>query len=228
MKINCECNNEEAHIRWVRGNTQPLAIPLEQEVMTENEEIRTEPYYPSESDKVTVYLVGRFKRKAFTPEIDGNVLIIHEDGTLSTGSYHVEVLIEHQDGTRNRSLWCNQVVITDSNDTVLEEWDEFKDQEPQARAAIFFFAKGDSGEQGPAGPRGEQGEQGPVGPQGEQGPIGPQGEQGERGEQGISGGMLFPTMSFDPEAGVLTIRGLKQEVQRISYNEETAELVIRL
>lgn len=46
--------------------------------------------------------------------------------------------------------------------------------------------------------------------------------------KGVSGGMLFPTMDFDPETGILTIRGLQQEVDRISYNEETAELIIRL
>ena len=63
------------------------------------------------------------------------------------------------------------------------------------------------------------------GAQGEQGPVGPQGPQGE---PGVSGGMLFPTMSFNPETGILTVRGLAQEVQRISYDEETAQLIIRL
>ena len=84
------------------------------------------------------------------------------------------------------------------------------------------------GPQGPEGPQGPQGEQGPVGPQGPQGEQGPQGIQGEQGPEGPSGGMLFPTMSFNPETGILTVRGLAQEVQRISYDEETAELIIRL
>jgi hypothetical protein len=67
-----------------------------------------------------------------------------------------------------------------------------------------------------------------VGPQGPQGEQGPQGIQGEKGPEGPSGGMLFPTMLFNPETGILTVRGLQQEVQRISYDEETAELIIRL
>ena len=46
--------------------------------------------------------------------------------------------------------------------------------------------------------------------------------------KGVSGGMLFPVMNFDPATGILTISGLQQEVQRISYDEETAELIIRL
>lgn len=91
-----------------------------------------------------------------------------------------------------------------------------------------YWTKGDKGDPGPEGPQGPQGEQGPVGPQGPQGEQGPQGVQGEQGPEGPSGGMLFPTMSFNPETGILTVRGLAQEVQRISYDEETAELIIRL
>ena len=91
-----------------------------------------------------------------------------------------------------------------------------------------YYTKGDKGDPGPEGPQGPQGEQGPVGPQGPQGEQGPQGIQGEQGPEGPSGGMLFPTMSFNPETGILTVRGLQQEVQRISYDEETAELIIRL
>ena len=63
------------------------------------------------------------------------------------------------------------------------------------------------------------------GAQGEQGPEGPQGPQGE---PGVSGGMLFPEMRFNPEDGVLTISGLEQEIDRVRYDETTAELVIRL
>ena len=59
------------------------------------------------------------------------------------------------------------------------------------------------------------------------GAQGPQGERGPQGEQGVSGGMLFPTMNFNPEDGVLTISGLEQEVSRVRYDYATAELVIR-
>lgn len=44
--------------------------------------------------------------------------------------------------------------------------------------------------------------------------------------KGVSGGMLFPVMNFDPETGILTIRGLQQEVDRIRYDYATAELII--
>lgn len=78
------------------------------------------------------------------------------------------------------------------------------------------------------GLRGPQGPQGERGAQGTQGPQGPQGPQGRKGDGGVSGGFLFPSMDFDPETGVLTIRGLEQEVDRMEYDERSAELVIKL
>ena len=60
------------------------------------------------------------------------------------------------------------------------------------------------------------------------GATGPQGPQGPQGEPGVSGGMLFPVMDFDAETGVLTISGLEQEIDRVRYDDGTAELIIRL
>ena len=231
---------ENNKIYWVRGNTEPLLIPLEQEVMTEQEEIVAEPYYPVEGAVVKVFFVGRFKRYERTPTVNGNLLTITDDGSLPCGCYGVEVTVDNPDGSNLRSLWENQIVVTNDNVRTLEEWDEFKEQDVKARAALFFFAKGDKGdaftyedftpEQLAAlkGEKGDKGDKGYQGEQGIQGERGIQGEKGERGEQGISGGMLFPTMNFDPETGVLTIRGLEEEIDRISYDEETAELIIKL
>lgn len=63
---------------------------------------------------------------------------------------------------------------------------------------------------------------------GQTGATGATGPQGPQGEPGVSGGMLFPVMEFDAETGVLTISGLEQEIDRVRYDETTAELVIRL
>ena len=54
-----------------------------------------------------------------------------------------------------------------------------------------------------------------------------QGQQKTVYIKGVSGGMLFPAMNFDPATGILTISGLQQEVDRIRYDYQTAELVIR-
>ena len=53
-----------------------------------------------------------------------------------------------------------------------------------------------------------------------------QGQQKTVYTKGVSGGMLFPLMNFDPATGILTISGLQQEVDRIRYDYETAELII--
>lgn len=243
-------DNEKAI--WVKGNRQPLLIPLEQEVIRQEGEVVTEPYYPEGDATVNVYLVGRNRKYLFHPTVDGNLLTITEDGSVPAGSYGIEVTVINRDDSRYRSYWPEQVIVTESNPSVLEEWDEFKEQNVTARAALFFFAKGDKGDpftyedftpeqlealRGPAGQDGADGrdgvdgapgEQGPQGEQGPRGEQGPHGEQGPQGEQGVSGGMLFPTMNFNPEDGVLTIRGLEQEVSRIGYIEEDGVLIIRL
>ena len=95
-----------------------------------------------------------------------------------------------------------------------------------------YYAKGDPGksayeiavEQGFVGTEAEWLES----LKGQDGAQGPQGPQGPQGEPGISGGMLFPVMNFNPEDGVLTISGLEQEIDRVRYDETTAELIIRL
>lgn len=134
---------DENKIYWVRGNTQELLIPLEQEIVPEEGEIQVEPYYPAEGATVTVCLVGKYKKYTYTPTIDGNLLRFTENGTIPAGLYGVEVLVNNPDGTQYRSLWDNQIVVTNQNDSVLQEWDEFRQLDVKARAAVFFFAKGD-------------------------------------------------------------------------------------
>lgn len=148
-------NNEK--IIWVYGNTQTLLIPLEQEVMTPQDEIETVPYYPAADATVVVNLVDRWRKHAYTPVVDGNLLTITDDGSLHPGCYDVEVGVRNTDGTQYRSQWDCQILVTTQNNSVLKEWNEFKKQDVKARAAVFFFAKGDKGD------KGEQGEQGPAG-----------------------------------------------------------------
>lgn len=57
---------------------------------------------------------------------------------------------------------------------------------------------------------------------------GADGATGPQGPTGLSGGFLFPTMNFDPDTGELAIRGLAQEIDRVYYDEATAELVVRV
>lgn len=151
---------ENNQIIWVRGNTQPLIIPLEQEVMTQSGEFAPEPYYPSGNAEVIARFQNMWGSVTYTPAIDGNLLIFTDNALLEAGCYDVEVIVKNPDGTQYRSQWDNQVVVTDSNPSVLQEWDEFKNQEVKARAALFFFAKGDKGDTGETGATGQQGPRG--------------------------------------------------------------------
>ena len=200
-------------IYWVRGNTQELLIPLEQEIVPQEGEVEVVPYYPDAEATVQVRLVGKYRKLSYTPTVDGNLLRLTENATLPSGVYGVEVVVENPDGTRYRSLWDNQIVVTDQNDSVLQEWDEFRQLDVSARAAVFFFAKGDKGDpftyqdftpeqleglrgpQGIQGPQGEQGIQGEQGPQGEQGIQGERGQDGQDGKDGKDGYVLYPVFN---------------------------------
>ena len=130
---------------WVVGNSQKLIIPLEQAVVTPTGEITPEPFYPTENSQIVVTLRSRYSTYRLTPTVDGNLLRITTDADLAIGCYSLEVTVQNPDGTQLHSLWENQVVVTRQNDGVLQEWVDFNQQELKARAALFFFAKGDPG-----------------------------------------------------------------------------------
>lgn len=169
---------------------------------------------------------------------DGKLCIGFDDHKLGVGTLMVERRYYLTDEHYQSGI-CDEVI--EPTPVIIKE--EVEGEEVEMNVVLGFdgctaptitgeippyWTKGDKGDPGPEGPQGIQGEQGPIGPQGPQGEQGPQGIQGEQGPEGVSGGMLFPTMSFNPETGILTVRGLQQEVQRISYDEATAELIIRL
>ena len=134
-------------IIWVMGNRQQLIIPMEQEVIPEVGDPYTEDFYPAEDDVVKVTLTGAYRPYIYTPEVDGHLLILTDNGALPNGLYGVQITVVGTNGeTRLRSFWDQQIVVTEKNNSVLKEWDEFKQQNVQARAAVFFFAKGDKGD----------------------------------------------------------------------------------
>lgn len=142
-----EQQKDNEKIIWVMGNRQQLIIPMEQEIIPEQGDPYTEDFYPAEDDVVKVTLTGAYRPYIYSPEIDGNLLILTDKGTLPKGLYGVQITVTGANGeTRMRSFWDQQIVVTEKNNSVLKEWDEFKDQPVTARAAVFFFAKGDKGD----------------------------------------------------------------------------------
>lgn len=139
-----EQQKDNEKIIWVQGNRQSVIIPMEREVIPEEGDPYTEDFYPAEGDVVKVALTGSYKPYIYTPEIDGNLLIVTDDGTLPRGLYGVQITVMGSNGeTRLRSFWDQQIVVTERNNSVLKEGNEFKKQDVKARAAVFFFAKGD-------------------------------------------------------------------------------------
>ncbi|MBR3647129.1 MAG: hypothetical protein IKN59_01900 [Paludibacteraceae bacterium] len=132
---------------WVRGNRQLLIIPLQVEVVQDGTQQRVvEDFYPEEEDEVEVVLIKPHFKKRYTPVVDGNLLRVTEDGTIGTGCYGVGVTVTRFNEVRYRSFWDKQIVVTEANDSVLEEWHEFQQMNATERAAVLFFAKGDKGD----------------------------------------------------------------------------------
>ena len=183
-------------------------------------------YYTANPKQCWVATYDGTEYKNCELDADGNLCVAFDDHKLGVGTLMVERRYYLTDLHYQTDV-CDEVI--EPTPVIIKEEEEGVEVEknvvlgfdgctaPTVTSEIPpYWTKGDKGDKGDTGPQGPQGEQGPQGIQGEQGPEGP------------SGGMLFPTMSFNPETGILTVRGLQQEVQRISYDEETAELIIRL
>ena len=142
------------------------------------------------------------------------------DGVCDEAIPPTPVVIEEEDGQGVMQKFTIRLALT--GETAIDA----------TSVVLPYYAKGDPGESayqiavdhGFVGTEDEwlQSLKGATGATGATGPQGPQ------GEPGVSGGMLFPVMDFNPENGVLTISGLEQEIDRVRYDETTAELVIRL
>ena len=209
------------------GNRQQLIIPMEQEVIPQEGDPYTEDFYPAEDDVVKVTLTGAYRPYIYTPEVDGHLLILTDNGTLPKGLYGVQITVVGANGeTRLRSFWDQQIIVTEKNNSVLQEWDEFKEQDVKARAAVFFFAKGDKGDaftyddftpeqlealrgpQGVPGIQGEQGEQGIQGIPGERGPQGEPGQDGKDGKDGKDGVILYPVFNVTADMHLESEEGI--------------------
>jgi hypothetical protein len=195
-------------------------------------------YYTANPKQCWVATYDGTEYKNCELDADGNLCVAFDDHKLGVGTLMVErryylTDLHYQTDVCDEVIEPTPVIIKEEEEGVEVEKNVVLGFDGCTAPTITgeippYWTKGDKGDPGPEGPQGPQGVQGPVGPQGPQGEQGPQGVQGEQGPEGVSGGMLFPTMSFNPETGILTVRGLQQEVQRISYDEATAELIIRL
>ena len=85
-------------IIWVMGNRQSVIIPMEQEIIPAQGDPYTEDFYPAEDDVVKVTLTGAYRPYIYTPEVDGHLLILTDNGTLPKGLYGVQITVTGANG----------------------------------------------------------------------------------------------------------------------------------
>ena len=206
-------------IKWVQGNPLKLAIPLQKVTITQ-EGKTTEDYIPLETETIKVVLESNksyWRKYEYTPtSITENVIVVEDDSKLPVGKYDVVVLVLEDEKLKRRSKWLYQIEVFDSNEKVLDEYDDFPDYASGALldSAIFIFAKGDKGDKGDpltwndlteeqkAEIKGEKGDKGDKGDIGEpltwndlteeqkaeiKGEKGDKGDKGNKGDKGDKG-----------------------------------------
>lgn len=129
----------------MKGNRLRLAIPLQTVTVTEHGTVTADYNVPAGAE-VTVTLTGTWKTYKYVPEVNGNLLTITDEGTLPAGTYAVETTVVQADGEHLRSKYCNMVEISDCNDGVTQEYDDFISGSVTLEEQIFYFAKGDKGD----------------------------------------------------------------------------------
>ena len=133
-------------LHWIKGNHLELAFPLT--IVNFSESGKTSSNYDVSSAgfSVEVILQGMFSRKKFEPKVvNGNVLRIVDEGTLDVDTYSVEIVVKEPNGTDvdtlRRSKWNRVLQVHDSNEKVVEQFDDFPDYAEGAvvEGNIFFF-----------------------------------------------------------------------------------------
>lgn len=138
-------------IKHVYGNVMRIAIPLTQRVRTLLDGIESEneeDFYPNVDLPMTVVLTrGDATQYEYTPEVEGNMMSFADNGELPTGTYSVTVLCYDQQEQPCRYMVRSKIkVVYATKDAGIEAGTEFDSTDYSLDAAVFFYAKGDKGE----------------------------------------------------------------------------------
>jgi uncharacterized Zn finger protein len=114
------CENSEARVKWVYGNTKTVAITLEELLDVETGE--TAPFDIQEGDAVTVNIRGTFKTESYEPRIDGNTLTFKVGRELTVGNYVIEVgVVRGEEEYVSRKRWQLAVVRYDDEANIPDD-----------------------------------------------------------------------------------------------------------
>ena len=133
------CENNEAKVRWVYGNTRTVVITLEELVDTETGE--TAPFDIQEGDVVSVNIRGTYSSKSYEPTVDGNTLTFKVGRELAVGNYVIEVgVVRGEDEYVSRKRWQLAVVYYDDQANIPDDA-EFTTEDLELIANMYI--KGD-------------------------------------------------------------------------------------
>lgn len=133
----------KVRLKWVYGNTLNLAILMKKETMTEAGIIR-EDYVPPVGSVISVIFESNCTRYEMPYTLDGNVLVVTNQGDMPTGIYGCEVTVS-EPNQELRSMWKYQLEILYETREKMEEYNDFQcDCPEQLEASVFYFAKGDA------------------------------------------------------------------------------------
>lgn len=130
-------------LKWVKGNTLSLAVPLV--VKTgDGQTIVTTDYVPPTGSEIHVNLVGSYKSFSYDYTIDENVVSFVDNGSLPLGTYGVEIKVKEPDARNLRTFKCQEIKIVNCSDELGEV---MPDGQIMLDAAIFVQGKkGDKGD----------------------------------------------------------------------------------
>lgn len=84
---------------WIVGNRLELAIPLQKKTVTPGGKVTAEDYVVPDDAKVRVVLKSDKRSYEYTPSeiVDGNIVVVRDNGTLPVGVYGVHVYVREAD-----------------------------------------------------------------------------------------------------------------------------------
>lgn len=140
-------------IKHVFGNVMRVAIPLTMRVrkLIDGKETETEEdFYPNPNHDVEIVLYkGGGLKTLYIASIDGNVATFEDGGELPVGTYQVEVRAFDAEENPVRYMVRSIIEVVDATiDAGIEAGIEFDAETYTLDGAVFFYAKGDRGEQG--------------------------------------------------------------------------------
>ena len=128
----------ETSLKWVRGNTLDLTVPL-QVVTVDEKGVKTKAdYTPPQGSEIRVYLVGRLGSREYEPCVSGNMVSFTDNGSLALGTYGLEITIKEPAARNLRAFKCCAIQIVNSSD----ELGEMQDGRVMLDPELFFRGEG--------------------------------------------------------------------------------------